>query len=153
MEKWKQIKGFEDYEVSTLGRVVSLKRKDRVVLSTHRTRDGYVRVQLRSNGKRSDKYIHKLVAEAFLNHIPCGMEEVVDHIDHDKENNSVENLRLISNEENSSKKSKESSSSYMGVYLSSGKWRARKRVDGKQIHLGCFNTEEEAKSAYDNYKD
>lgn len=102
------------YQISNLGRVKSLPRKitysdGRVyyyegkikVLIKHK-RDGYIYVRLNCNGNHLRKYfhckVHRLVAEAFIpnpENKPC-----VDHIDTNKENNEVTNLRWSTLSEN-----------------------------------------------------
>lgn len=60
---------------------------------------GYYSVAL-SLGQRVVKraYVHRLVAEAFMGPIPSG--RIVDHINHDKTDNRLENLRVVSRKEN-----------------------------------------------------
>ena len=107
-EVWKDIVGYEGlYQVSNLGRARSLPRpvgdgtnrmwKGRVLRATDNGR-GYKIVGLRRNNIRKNYYVHRLVAQHFLD----GWNEllVVDHIDGNKENNSVENLRIVSQKEN-----------------------------------------------------
>lgn len=59
---------------------------------------GYLQVKLRHNGKRHNKYIHRLVWETFKGEIPKHLE--INHIDHNKLNNSLSNLELVSHSEN-----------------------------------------------------
>lgn len=105
MEEWVDIRGYEGYyQVSNMGGVRSLdvKRwngcgwfiKRGRVLKSRLTKHGYCRVQL--NGK--DKYVHRLVAEHFIDN-PNNKPEV-DHIDGDKSNNCVDNLRWVTGKEN-----------------------------------------------------
>jgi hypothetical protein len=62
-------------------------------------RYGYLRINLAVKGQKKNKtaYIHRLMAECF--ELP-GSGETVDHIDGNKENNSVENLQLVTALEN-----------------------------------------------------
>lgn len=102
-EIWKPVKGFEGYyEVSNLGRVRSI---DRVVVDNVRNcerllkgkiliqRDnsnGYKGVMFCKEHKLYNKYVHRLVAEAFIpnqDDLPQ-----VNHKDEDKSNNRVDNL-------------------------------------------------------------
>lgn len=80
----------------------------------------------------------------------------VDHINRIKDDNRFDNLRLVSNLENGHNKSihKNNTSGVTGVdwYKQKKKWRARIRVNYKQIHLGLYGTIEEAKKARDNAK-
>ena len=163
-EVWKPVVGYEGiYEVSNLGRVYSLpkewigskgcKRKhDGKLLSITYSNKGYPRVLLSSNGKSKTREIHQLVAESFLNHVPCGYKLVVDHIDNDKLNNRVDNLQLISQRENASKNIINKTSKYTGVYFdkSRNKYGSRIQIDGKNIFIGRFNCELKAHLAYQN---
>ena len=69
----------------------------------------------------------------------------IDHIDGNKLNNAISNLRDCTRSENNHNKNGSS-----GVYLIAGrnKYRAAIRINRKKIHLGCFDTAEEARSAY-----
>jgi len=108
---WKDVKGYEgSYEISSTGLVKSLKRLETVgrlvnekILKAGVNERGYKVVVLRKDNKSKTRKVHQLVAESFLNHKPCGLKLVVDHIDNDKLNNNVENLQLLTNGENISK--------------------------------------------------
>ena len=100
MEEWKDIKGYEGlYQVSTLGRVRSLPRKNGrgqqlkgKYLKPLKHKDGYLMVILSKGGVRSHKLIHRLVAQAFIDN-SCNYE-IVNHKDEDKMNNQVSNLEF-----------------------------------------------------------
>jgi hypothetical protein len=98
MEKFKGIPNYKGlYQVSNLGRVKSLKRKNVrmnrfLKPSLHK---GYFKVTLCENGQQKAFDIHQLVAMAFLNHKPNNYLLVVDHIDNNPLNNNVENLQII----------------------------------------------------------
>ncbi len=150
MEVWKTIKGFENYEVSNLGRVKSLKYNKERILKFSILSNGYKVVDLYNNNIRKTKKIHQLVAIAFLNHNPCGMELVVNHKDFDKLNNNVNNLEIVTNRENTNKKHIKSSSKYVGVFWESNakKWRSRICLKDGRKHLGLFKNEYDAHLAY-----
>lgn len=83
-------------------------------------------------------------------------ERQVDHVNGNRMDNRRDNLRICTPQENvwNMKKflrKKQSSVLYKGVYLKpeTGLWRARVRYNGKDIHCGYWNTEEEAAKAYD----
>lgn len=59
---------------------------------------GYFQIKLRSSGKRLNRYIHRLVWETFVGPIPEGYE--INHIDHDKANNALSNLEVVTHSEN-----------------------------------------------------
>ena len=94
MEIWKDIKGYEGlYQVSNMGRIKSLNYRrtgEEGLLSGKPNSGGYLIVNLSKNKKRKSFYIHKLVAENFLPN-PKNLPEV-NHIDENKENNTVYNL-------------------------------------------------------------
>lgn len=107
MERWKAIKGYEGlYEVSDLGRVRSMdmilpcknnsfhSRKGKM-LSPQNNGKGYVFVNLRKSGKGEKHYIHRLVAEAFVENnknLP-----LVNHKNEIKDDNRASNLEWCDN--------------------------------------------------------
>lgn len=105
-EIFKPIKGFETkYEVSNLGRVRSLDRKDARGwnikgrdLKIYINKKGYSIVSLYKNSQLFTCKVHRLVAQAFLPN-PKNKPEV-DHIDTDRSNNRVDNLVWVSRVEN-----------------------------------------------------
>lgn len=163
-EFWKPIPGYEGhYEMSRTGEIKSLSRvilaggkypfvsKERM-LKAHVNNRGYYKINLYLNRKMKTIEIHQLLAITFLNHIPCGMELVVDHIDTNKFNNQVDNLRIVTSRVNSNYKHIKSSSQYTGVTLciSSKRWVSKIGINGKLKYLGSFEREEEASLYYEN---
>ena len=78
---------------------------------------------------------------------------VIDHINGDKVDNRICNLRSVSpqiNAQNLRKASANSKSRYLGAnwHKPSGLWQAKIYVGGKYVHIGLFSTEEEAHNAY-----
>lgn len=109
-EIWRPIKGYEGlYEVSNLGRVKSLERKKRMgycyglhtikekILTQYSSYE-YMRVTLWKECKSKHFQVHRLVADAFL--IKPDGDVEVDHIDGNKSNNNVSNLRWVTHYEN-----------------------------------------------------
>ena len=88
---------YENYQVSNLGRLMSLNYgrtgKSKLMKPIDNS-NGYLFVNLCKNGKRKITTIHRLVAEAFLPN-PDNLPEV-NHKDENKENNRVDNLEWIS---------------------------------------------------------
>lgn len=93
IEIWRSVVGFEGlYEVSNLGRVKSLKRIPNTILKPS-SNGRYLQLVLYKNDTKSKRYIHRLVAEAFIPN-PYGFSEV-NHKDENKINNSVSNGEII----------------------------------------------------------
>lgn len=101
VEIWKPVRGFNNYIVSSQGRVKTIRNNKIKYLSISDNGNGYKRIYLYKNGERYKFFIHRLVAEAF--HKPkyrynpvttkCTLITTqVHHIDHDKSNNHANNL-------------------------------------------------------------
>lgn len=93
----KPIQGFIGYYVSKNGKVWSEKRNQWLKASVSNC--GYLTVGLKVGGKTYRKYVHRLVADAWIPN-PHNLPQV-NHIDEDKTNNSVENLEWCSAKYNS----------------------------------------------------
>lgn len=153
-EIWKPIKNFEDYFVSNLGRVKSTKYREERILKQGRndSHNGkkYYKVVLCRGPKVYSKRVNILVAEAFLDYVSTNKTNiVVDHIDNNGLNNSINNLQLISHRLNILKDSK-AKSKYPGVH-----WRERHKIwevsicfNNKDFYLGSSKDEEEASLLY-----
>lgn len=88
MEQWRRINRYLGYEVSSCGRV---RRVDSGKLRKPvKLKNGYLTVMFFQNSRYRVEYIHRLVAEAFLHRVEGQTQ--VNHKDHDRENNAVENL-------------------------------------------------------------
>ena len=104
---------------------------------------GYVSVRL--CGKHY--YVHRLIYMMHYGFMP----EFLDHIDGNKLNNKIENLRSATKSENNRNKKlyKNNKSGVKGVQWNEPckKWRAVLKLDGKNKHIGLFNTIDEAEHA------
>ena len=99
VEQFIKIEGYEDYEVSNLGRIRSLKKGSPKILTPWL--DGkkrYYMISLCKNGEQTKFLIHRLVAEHFIPNLEH--KEEVNHIDHDSKNNRVDNLEWVTRKEN-----------------------------------------------------
>ena len=99
MEKWKAIEGTNGMiEVSTEGRVRSLLRGTPRILKTQADNKGYQRVRVTICRVKMTFKVHREVAKAFIPN-PCNLPQV-NHMDGDKDNNSVNNLEWCTNRQN-----------------------------------------------------
>lgn len=107
---------------------------------------GYLQVGI---GGRS-VLVHRIIWMMFNDDYP----EQIDHIDRVRTNNKIENLRAATNginQQNASTR-KDNTSGMVGVNFKNGKWQARIAINKKRIHLGCFESFNEAKLAYQKAK-
>lgn len=104
-ERWKDIKGYNGfYKISSYGRIMNTgiyrdgRRYSPKVLIPNTDIHGYKYVSLYKNGKMKSVKVHRLVAEAFIpnpENKPC-----IDHIDTNRSNNNVDNLKWVTYHEN-----------------------------------------------------
>ncbi len=83
------------------------------------------------------------------NDIPEGMQ--IDHINGDKLDNRIENLRLVTTRRNQQNQKKHRAGQLVGCYFnkSKGEYQAQIKIGGKLIYLGLYKTEQEAHKAYE----
>jgi hypothetical protein len=153
-EIWLTIPNYEDYQVSNLGRVKSLKFNKEKILKGSINGSGYYIVGLCKNKKLYSKSIHKLVAIAFLNHTQCGHNVVVNHKNENKLDNRLSNLELCTQRENIYhsiyKKFRENSCVY---YSSKYKFFYCQVYHNKvRVYLGSFKNQLDAKNKVKEYK-
>lgn len=111
MEEWRSIENFPNYMVSDMGRVKSISHVaatgrwkcerffPETILVPNCCKDGYQRVTLSMDGKVYTRFVHRLVAKAFVANVennPC-----VDHINTIKSDNRACNLRWVTYKGNS----------------------------------------------------
>jgi len=81
-------------------------------------------------------------------------ELVIDHINGDTLDNRIDNLRAVTHRKNSQnrrdQREEKTSSKYVGVYWhkQGHKWMSRIRINGFQKYIGLFDSEENARDAY-----
>jgi len=101
MEIWKDIVGYDQYQVSNYGRVKTTAnaatRKERILKPLKHPR-GYFRVALWKDNKSKFFFIHRLVAEYFISNPEN--KPTINHIDGDKSNNHIDNLEWTTYREN-----------------------------------------------------
>lgn len=106
---------------------------------------GYRRIRF---GKNRKLQAHRI---AWLLHFgvdPFPLE--IDHVDGDRQNNRIKNLRVATRQQNqfNRKPNSRSQSGTKGVYPSGKKWKAAIRVDGRLELIGTFETKEQASAAW-----
>ena len=105
-EIWKDIEGYEGlYQVSNNGFIRSLDKFDSIGrrikgkhIKTQESRFGYYRVSLCREGKVTTHSVHRLVAQTFIPNTDNKPE--IDHINTNRTDNRVENLRWVTRKEN-----------------------------------------------------
>lgn len=133
------------YSITESGEVWSHKRNQWLKPKLNK-QTGYYQVNL-GIGITITENIHRLVMLAFIGLDPDPSKCDVDHIDGNKLNNNLENLRWVTTSENlQNRKAK-------GWRKNGSKYLAKIGIDYERIYLGSFDTEEEAHQAYlDNKK-
>ena len=141
MELWKDYNG---YKVSNTGKVMG---KIGTVLAQRKN-------YKKGKGKRPNSYcwivslgknkhnVHHLVAKCFLPPKPSDGLYCIDHIDGNRLNNCIENLREATASQNGQNKklSKNNTSGIKGVYFTKwNKWVAQLKINNKIIYLGSFD--------------
>ena len=119
----KDIKDYENYQISDTGIVVNKKTGREL---KQQEKKGYMNVSLFKNGKKKNKLVHRLVAEAYIENIQNYPQ--VNHKDEDTLNNTVENLEWCTQRYNNN----------YGTYRE----RARKRMLENNPFKGKHHTEE-----------
>ena len=129
-EIWKDIIGFPNYQISTLGRVRSKTREVRCktkggvecvkvikekLLTPHLGQYGYYVIALRGeDGKAKYPYLHRLLAQTFIPN--PDNKPMIDHKDRNKLNNSLNNLRWATASENTLNKPSRTNEPYIHLY-------------------------------------
>jgi len=117
------------------GKVYGIKGKE----ITNKT-NGYIYISMTQDKKSYSFKAHQLIFYKANNIVV----DCIDHINGDKTDNRIENLREVTKQKNAfNTKTKGYSWN-----KENKKWRSRITLNNKQIHLGLFDKEEDAKQAY-----
>jgi hypothetical protein len=141
------IDGFPNYEVDTDGNVWNRVSGKRLIPVDNGK--GYEIVGLHKDNKKYNQKIHRLVAKAFIKN-PKNKEQV-DHINNNRTDNSVYNLRWATRQENgfNSSMSSNNTSGVKGVcyHKRVKKWQAFIKINGKLKFIGYYDEMEDATEA------
>ena len=140
----KDVPGYDgDYAVDHYGNVFSLKFGKCKKLKPGLNIRGYYKVVLCKDGKMKTHYVHRLVAQAFSEKYSEDLH--IDHINGDKLNNNLYNLRMVTHQQNHFNRTTAKGYTWN---KRDKKWQAQIALNGKRKHLGYFDTEAEAREAY-----
>lgn len=134
---------WKERDISTF----KLRRTGLAFNSTHAGKEAFTATDGRGykSGRIFDKtyHAHRVAWAAFFGVWP----DVIDHINGDRSDNRLKNLRSVSKADNA--RNRRSFGKALGVNFDPrrGKWRARITVARKEIHIGYFDTEDEALAA------
>lgn len=148
LEIWKPIPGYNnEYFVSNLGNIKSFKYGKEKILKAQLSTKGYKFVVLVNDKIKKTSYIHRLVMLSFKGNSVLH----VDHINFDKTDNRLINLRYLDTRSNVSRSQCLKSTSFLyGVSWCSkrGIWIAQIRIQKSIFYLGSFDNELSANKAY-----
>ena len=137
--EWFNIPNFDCYEINKIGQVRHKGSGD--ILKPSIVENGYCNITLRSYGKSFHTSIHRLLGKIFIpnpENKPC-----IDHINRNKQDNRLENLRWVTISENGHNVLlKKNNISFLNKKYN-GSYQFQKTVNGKK-YSKCFKTYEEA---------
>jgi hypothetical protein len=154
-ETFKLIKKYPNYYISNFGRIKSINYNEEKILNINIDSRGYKYIDLLHLGKPKKKFrIHRLIAKYFIPNPE--KKKLIDHIDRNRLNNNIDNLRWVTHAENNFNHSMHSNntSGYNGVSWdkNSNKWISQIGFNNKHIRLGGFDDINLAIEAHENAK-
>jgi len=159
-EIWREIPNFRGvYEASNMGRIRSVDRtveckewsytRKGCILKPAMSNGKYLSVRLSCKGIAKTWSVHVLIAITFLGHIPNGYDRVVDHINGNKTDNRVKNLRILSMRRNNiAWRLYAESNCDIGITFVYNKWVAVINVNGERVYIGRFDDKDKAQVAF-----
>lgn len=143
------IVGYEGlYAVTDEGQIYSLKQG--IQLKPAMNAGGYLIVSLNKDGVKHTVPIHKAVYYSFNSYRKLTRTDllVIDHIDGDRTNNRLDNLRKITTRENTSRAKTNMYGKGVHYFKNIDKYGAEITINGTRYHLGTFLTPQEASEHY-----
>jgi len=137
-----KLKVFEDGKILHFGK--RKPNKDMFYEKWTSIHQGYKQIQLCNEGKYKMFKIHRIIGMVYKGLDINDSSKCIDHIDRNRGNNHVDNLRLVSHQQNHFN----TNSKGYCYYKRYNNWRTQIKLNGKTIHIGYFDTEQEAKDAY-----
>lgn len=119
------------------GRIFGVRGKE--IINKHKA--GYIQIGLYNEGKQYNLLGHQF-GWYWVNK---QIVEQIDHINGIPDDNRIYNLRNVNNQQNQWNQKKAKGYNW---YKQLNKWQAKIQVDGKDIHLGYYEIEEDARAAY-----
>lgn len=145
-EQWQSMPNYERYLVSDQGRVMNSK-SGHILKPRPAGGTSYLQVGLWKNGARCIFSVHRLVLACFAGPCPEGHE--CDHIDRNRHNNAISNLRYVTHIKNSrNRKRRPNLSGLRGVYKHGNNWQARLKHNGKFVLNRTVQSKREAALIY-----
>ena len=142
-ELWKPIEEYPEYQISSLGRV---KGKSGKIINPYEGKRGYFVFNIHlGEGKQKQQYVHRLVAKTFLEN-PLNLE-CIDHINRNRLDNNISNLRWVNKLENGRNRQRGQTNQLYIYNTDCGTFRVS-LPDGTQKR---FKTLEEAIKVRDEY--
>ena len=140
----------EKYRIYKNGEVESLVGNKKI-LKPYINNKGYLVIRLSKKDEKGENLIkfrvHRLIATAFIPN-PDNKEQI-DHLDGNRTNNSISNLKWKTHKENMlNKKNWGKYKKGVNFNKKANKFQSAIYIDGKQIYLGLYETEEEAHEVF-----
>ncbi len=146
VEIFKDVNGFNRYTISNMGNVFDKKRK---IFIKPCIDNGYYRFSMCNDDNCWKRVLqHRLIGINFIDN--PNNYDMIDHIDHDKLNNDIKNLRWCNNQMNqmNKKKQKNMSCDFKGVYKHKKKYQTAIKYENISYYIGSFGDALTAGYAY-----
>lgn len=145
LEVWRIIENCDNFKINNFGVVKNISKNRKLKQSVNA--GGYKFVSLvNNNGKRQNHLIHRLIAIQFIENLTNKL--CIDHINNDRTDNNIKNLRWCTSGENkqNASVSKNNTSGTKGIYWNkkANKWHVQIMINDKHINIGLFENKEDA---------